>query len=94
MRKRLYVILIGVALGGLLLTQIAAAMSSTHYQLNWYTPMTTNGGGTASSTNYAVNLTVGQVAYQSATSTHYQAGLGYWAGAVVAYKIFLPVILR
>ena len=43
----------------------------------------------ASSTNYADNLTVGQSA-----STNYGGCLGYWCGADVEHKIYLPLVLR
>jgi hypothetical protein len=94
MTKRLFVILICVLLSGLLLGQIAVAMSSTTYRLDWFTPLTTGGGGTASSAHYAVNLTVGQTVIGSSTSTSYKTGLGYWYGAGGAYRVFLPIVLK
>jgi hypothetical protein len=94
MTKRLFVILICVLLSGLLLAQIATAMSSTHYRLGWFTPLTTGGGGTANSAHYAVNLTIGQTVIGASTSTNYKAGLGYWYGAGGAYRIFLPIVLK
>ncbi len=94
MTKRLFVILICVLLSGLLLVQIAAAMSSTHYRLDWFTPLTTGGGGTASSAHYAVNLTIGQTVIGSSTGTNYKTGLGYWYGAGGASRIFLPIVLK
>jgi hypothetical protein len=94
MNKRLLVMLFVVLLSGLLLVQIAAAMSSTQYRLDWFTPLTTNGGGTANSTHYAVNLTVGQAVVGTSTSTNYKTGLGYWYGAGGAYRIFLPIVLK
>jgi hypothetical protein len=78
----------------ILLTGSALAMSSTNYRLDWFTPLTSGGGGAASSTNYAVNLTVGQTAIGPSSSTNYQVGLGYWYGAAAQYKIFLPIVLR
>jgi hypothetical protein len=94
MTKRLFVILICVLLSGLLLGQIAVAMSSTHYRLDWFTPMTTGGGGIATSTHYAVNLTVGQTVIGSSNGTSYKMGLGYWYGAGGAYRVFLPIVLK
>ncbi len=44
----------------LLLASGALAMSSANYRLNWFTPMTGNGGDEISSANYAANFTVGQ----------------------------------
>jgi hypothetical protein len=83
-----------VLLGGLLLSQVALAMSSTHYKLDWFTPLTGGGGGAASSTHYAVNFTIGQSAYNASASMSYKAGLGYWYGAAGGYRIFLPLILK
>jgi hypothetical protein len=79
----------------LLLTSSALAMSSDNYRLDWFTPLTGGGGGAASSTNYAVNFTVGQSAIGTSASTNYGGCLGYWCGvAAVEYKIYLPVVLR
>ena len=78
----------------LLLAGSAMAMSSTNYRLDWFTPLTSGGGGAASSTNYAVNLTIGQAAIGGSSSANYAVGLGYWYGAAAQYKIFLPIVLR
>jgi biotin transporter BioY len=94
MRKRLLVAIFVVLLSGLLLAQIALAMSSANYKLDWFTPLTSGGGGAASSTHYAVNLTIGQTARGASTSTSYKAGLGYWYGAVGGYRIYLPLIMK
>ncbi|MBU1879532.1 MAG: hypothetical protein KJ734_11325 [Chloroflexi bacterium] len=84
---------IGVLVVLLLLTNSALAMRSTNYWLDWYTPLTGGGGGPASSTNYAVNFTVGQSAIGASASTNYGAGLGYWYG-ISEYRIYLPLVLR
>ncbi|MFN8598808.1 MAG: hypothetical protein U0559_21805 [Anaerolineae bacterium] len=94
MSKRLVVTIVIVLLGGLLLTQLAAAMSSGSYRLGWFTPLNTGGGGAATSTHYAINLTIGQTAYNTASSANYATGLGYWSGVVVSYKLYLPLILK
>lgn len=78
----------------LLLTNSALAMFSTSYHLDWFTPMTTGGGGPASSTNYAVNVSIGQTAISASGSADYVIGLGYWYGAAAQYHIYLPLILR
>jgi len=77
-----------------LLVGSALAMSSTNYRLDWFTPLTSGGGGAASSPNYAINFTVGQSAIGASSSASYNVGLGYWYGAVVQYKVFLPIVLR
>ena len=85
---------IGVLVVLCLLAGSALAMSSINYRLDWFTPLTGGGGGAASSTNYAVNLTIGQAAIGGSSSANYAVGLGYWYGAAVQYKIFLPIVLR
>jgi uncharacterized membrane-anchored protein len=94
MSTRLLIAIVVVLLGGLLLVQIAMAMSSTHYQLSWFTPLTTGGGGTATSSNYAVNITVGQSPRGASASASYQAGLGYWYGVGGRHRILLPLIMK
>lgn len=93
MSKRTWIMIAVIILGGLLLVEVAAAMSSTNYRLDWYTPLTSS-GGPASSTNYAGNFSVGQSVIGYASSTGYTAGLGYWYGAAGGYKVYLPLILK
>jgi hypothetical protein len=78
----------------LLLAGSVLAMGSTNYRLDWFTPGTGGGGGPASSTNYAVNFTIGQTASGLSSSANYGAGLGYWYGGLGGYKIYLPLILN
>ena len=89
--KRITVILVVVAL--LLLTSGALAMDSTNYALNWFTPLTSGGGGPSSSANYAVNFTIGQTAIGASDSTNYAVGLGYWYGSFGS-RIYLPIVQR
>ncbi len=70
------------------------AISSTHYRLDWYTPLTTGGGGTSSSAGYTVQFSVGQTATQPSTSTHYKVGMGFWYGETQNPKLYLPVIVK
>ena len=79
--------------GALLLTSVALAMSSTNYALDWFVPLTGT-GGSASSANYAIAFTVGQVAPGAYTGTNYGGCLGYWCGASVEYQVYLPLVLR
>lgn len=94
MNKRLLVAIVLVLLGGLLLTQITLAMSSTNYRLDWFTPLTTGGGGAASSAHYALNLTVGQTASDISAGANYQASLGYWSSVTSQMRVYLPIVLR
>ena len=81
-----------------LVTSNALAIESDNYRLDWFTPLI-GSGGTASSTNYAINVTIGQAAIGTSSSTHYGGCLGYWCegGSVAApkgYHIYLPTMLK
>jgi len=91
---RRMVILLAVTVLFLVVAGSALAMSSTHYALDWYTPLTGGGGGQAGSASYTVNFTVGQTATGNASaSTNYGVCLGYWCGAT-ENKIYLPVVMK
>jgi hypothetical protein len=95
MMKRARLFLIPIVF--LLLVGSALAMSSANYRLDWFTPMTGNGGGAISSANYAANFTVGQTAIGTSSSADYRIGLGYWYGGTKAteeLQIYLPLVLR
>jgi len=77
-----------------LLAGSALAMSSTNYLLDWFTPLTSGGGGAASSTNYAANLTIGQAAIGGSSSANYAAGLGYWYGVEQQFRVYLPIVIK
>ena len=94
MNKRKTTAFIAITLCGLLFASSALAMSSANYRLDWFTPLTSGGGGPAESAGYAVNLTVGQTAIGSASSSSYQACLGYWCGAVGQWRVYLPLITK
>jgi|GEM_PF-804533 len=70
---------------------------STGYDLSWQ--VLSSGGGPMSSSNYALNGTIGQAAIGSAESTNHEVGAGYWYGVViqigpVEFKVYLPLILK
>jgi len=94
MTKRLLMAIVIVMLSALLLVQLAMAMSSSHYRLDWFTPLTSGGGGTAGSTHYAVNLTLGQTAFKASASPSYNLSLGYWAGITGSFRVYLPLIMK
>ena len=94
MNKRKITTFITITLCGLLFAGSVLAMSSANYRLDWFTPLTGGGGGAAGSASYAVNLTVGQTAIGSASSSSYQACLGYWCGAVGQWRVYLPLITK
>ncbi len=72
----------------------AVAMTSSNYRLDWFTPATSNGGGTSTSSNYVAHFTVGQTVIGTMASTNYQANLGYWYGLVRIFRRFLPVVME
>lgn len=78
----------------LLLTGAVSAMESANYRLDWFTPLTGGAGGAASSTNYAINFTVGQSVAGVTSSTDHEVCLGYWCGGAAQYRIYLPLVLR
>lgn len=93
--RRLRVALMLWLAAGLLLVIGVQAMSSANYQLDWFTPLTSGGGGPASSAQYAADLTIGQTVIGQADSANYQAGLGYWVGVGFSgWQVYLPVITR
>ena len=94
MSKRTLIVIAGALLCGLLLAGVALAMDSDHYRLDWFTPLTSGGGGPATSDHYAVNITVGQSVVGTSDGTDYNACLGYWCGTAVEHRVYLPLVLR
>ena len=77
----------------LLLAHGVQAMSSTNYALDWFTPLSSNGGGPSSSASYAANFTIGQTVIGASSSTHYHTGLGYWYG-LQPFRVRLPLVYK
>lgn len=94
MKTKSLAFLLIVLLCALFWAQSVQAISSTNYALNWFTPLTSGGGGPMNSTNYAVNVTIGQTAIGASTSAQYGVGLGYWYGVLTGSDLYLPLILR
>lgn len=78
----------------LMLAHSVQAMSSINFNLDWFTPLTSNGGGPASSAHYAANFTIGQTAIGASSSTHYGGSIGYWYGILPNFRIRLPLIIK
>lgn len=76
----------------LLLAGRALAMSSENFRLDWFPPLT-GSGGTASSSNYITNFTVGQNAIGFTYGTQYDGCLGYWCH-ILQYRLHLPLVRR
>ena len=94
MHKTRIAALVATLLCGLVLVSVvlAGGMSSGNYGVPWDARY--GGGGLTSSDNYAINGTVGQGAIGWTESDNYGVGAGYWYGAVVEYRIYLPLVLR
>jgi len=78
----------------LMLAHGVQAMSSTNFALDWFTPLTSSGGGPSTSTNYAANYTIGQTVIGQSYSTNYGTSLGYWYGLFQQYRIRLPLVRK
>lgn len=78
----------------LLIASNALAGSSENYRVDWFTPMTSNGGGTVSSANYTASYTVGQSAIGTSSSGNHEVCVGFWCEALSMIKIYLPLILK
>jgi hypothetical protein len=78
----------------LLLASGVQAMSSLNFNLDWFTPLTSGGGGSASSAHYAANVTVGQTAIGASSSEHYNTNLGYWYGILANFRTRLPLVTK
>jgi len=85
---------IGIVLLLLLLAGHALAMSSANFRIDWFTPLTSGGGGGMASASYATNVTVGQTAIGEAASANYGTGLGFWYGMLEWFRVYLPLVLR
>ena len=81
------------ALASLVLAGQALAMYSTNYRIDWFTPLTSGGGGPASSASYAAQLTVGQSVVGASASASYRIGMGYWPGSVTS-NLYLPAVTK
>jgi len=52
------------------------------------------GGGHSEATPYALDGTIGQPVVGLASGDGYELCSGFWCGAAVEYKIYLPLVLR
>jgi hypothetical protein len=95
--KRKWLICIAVLAVVLVAAQVAQAMASANYRLDWFAPLTASGGAGAS-TNYKMNIVIGQTVSQNSASSGYKAQMGYMAGLAsapeVEYLIQLPLIWK
>jgi len=71
----------------------AAAQSGGEYDLSWWT---VDGGGTTSNegSGYSLGSTIGQPDAAVWFGDDYTLVGGFWGGAVVEYRIYLPLVLK
>jgi hypothetical protein len=83
---------IGVAVGLLGGVQ-ANAQSGSGYDLSWWT---VDGGGTTSNgdSGYSLGSTTGQPDASVWQGDGYTLAGGFWGGAMVEYRVYLPLVLR
>ncbi len=91
MKRWFLVILFGLFL---VLLSYPAAAAPAAVQMDWYTPMTIAGGGHAISTNYSMNMSIGQSVIGGGESAGYKVVLGYWSGLGYLYHLLLPLLHR
>ncbi len=87
-------ILLLTLLLALLLVNPAGAMSSDHYRLDWFVPLSGGGGGTAASANFSASYTIGQTFIGQSDSAQYSLGMGFWQGVLDHFLIWLSIILK
>ena len=69
------------------------AIPQDGYDLSWYT---IDAGGATNSTggSFALNGSVGQPDAGALSGGSYTLSGGFWGGAVVNYRVFLPLVLK
>ena len=78
----------------LTLSNAAQAMSSPNYQLDWLVPLTSAGGGSAESPNFAIGYTIGQTFINQSASVNYSLEAGFWQNFLQQFLIWLPFIRK
>jgi hypothetical protein len=91
---RMWIGLALIALAALLLLAGAAWANGPGHTLDWWT--VDGGGGTWSRTSgqYELNGTAGQPDAALWQGQGYTLTGGFWGGAVVQYRVYLPLVLR
>lgn len=94
MKKKRVLLILGMLLFALLLWNGVQAMDSDHYAIDWMVPMDSSGGGKSTSTNFIIQLTVGQSVVGHSSSSDYTTGLGYWYGLFQEIWTYLPILFK
>jgi hypothetical protein len=91
MNKRRAIILAAALLGGLVLATGALAQGA--HSIAWWV-VAGGGGESTAAGEVAVNSTLGQPIIGPAGGDSVSLGAGYWYGALVQHRIYLPLVLR
>ena len=98
MNKRKITVLAAVLLCSLLLVLsvveglAGVVLANGTPAIDWYV---IGGGGVHDHpVPYALDATIGQAVVGTATDTGFELCSGFWCGAAVEYKIYLPLVLR
>jgi len=92
-KRRNFAVVLVILFLAIVTISVQAAQSAS-YHLDWFTPLTSGGGGPANSTHYAANVTLGQTASNSSDGTTFKVGLGYWSGVLQSFLLQLPLISK
>jgi hypothetical protein len=97
MRRLMLLVIVILALASLTsaqdLSNLARAQSGGGYELTWST--SDGGGGASSGGIYTLNGTIGQPDAGAALSGGgYTLVGGFWGGASIQSRIYLPVVLK
>jgi hypothetical protein len=90
MSKRKIIALAAALVCALLLAGVALANGIPTIDWN----VIGGGGGHAEAGIYGLDGTIGQPVVGTATDTNSELCSGFWCGAAVEYKIYLPLVLR
>ena len=80
----------GVALGSLLGVTAVLAQSGGAYTVTWWS--TPGGGGTSTQGQFILTGAIGQPFSAELTGGTYNVQSGFFAGSVVRYRLFMPLV--
>ena len=95
MSKRQVMALLALSLSVAVALVVGVVLASNTYPIDWR--VLAGGGGPMSSTNYALNSTLGQPVIGPAGSANYDLAAGYWDGVAIQigpYRIRLFPIFK
>jgi hypothetical protein len=92
-RWMMVILVVGLLTTGAVWASIAYAQTGGGYDLTW---STIDGGGYMFSTGggYSLGGTMGQPDAGAMSGGGYTLAGGFWGGAVVEYKVYLPLVIK